>query len=147
MTIRYFSLDQAQGLLPEVTRLVHLAKESRERLEKGGIALARLIGRIEVMGGLNLDPRQQARLMADRRSALEVLKETMESLELLGVQVSDLDAGAVDFPTRYRGRDASLSWRVGEGAIRYWRPFDQPPNFRKEIDAEFLNAHQGGPVH
>lgn len=147
MSRRYFSLNQAQGLLPEVTRLVSLARESRSHLEQGGIALARLIGRIEVMGGLDLDPGHEARLMAERRSALEVLKETMESLELLGVHVSDLDAGVVDFPTRYRGKEACLSWKVGEGAIRYWRPVDQPPMFRKEIDSDFLNAHQGGPVH
>lgn len=147
MPTRYFNLEQAQGLLPEVTRLVRLARESRTHLEQGGVALARLAGRIEIMGGVDIDPRDRARLMALRGAALETLLDTLESLEMLGVQVADLDAGIVDFPTKYRGEDASLTWKLGEDRIRRWRPAGQPPFAFREIDAEFLSAHQGGPIH
>ena len=147
MSRRYFSLDQAQGLLPEVTRLVRAARESRDHMEQGGLALARLIGRIELMGGIDLDPAHEARLMRERRNALHELKDTMESLELLGVEVTDLEAGTVDFPTRYRGGDACLTWRLGEHQIRFWRPAGESHRVRNEINPEFLSSHTGGPVH
>lgn len=147
MSTRYFSLEQAQGLLPEVNRLVRLARESHTHLEQGAMVLARLVGRIELMGGVDIDPMHHVRLGAERGAALECLRDTMESLELLGVQVTDLDAGIVDFPTRYRGEEVCLTWKVGEERIRHWRPVGMPSFAVKEIDADFLNAHQGGPVH
>jgi hypothetical protein len=147
MSTRYFTLEQAQGLLPEVSRLVHTARQSRISVERGGLDLARLVGRIEVMGGLDLDPSEQARQAFRRQNDFEALRATMEALELLGVRVTDLDSGAVDFPTRYRGAEACMSWKLGEGRIRYWRPVGAAPFVRKEIDDEFLSSHQGGPVH
>lgn len=147
MSRRYFTLEQAQALLPEVSRLVQAARQSRMQIEQGGLALARLVGRIELMGGLDLNPSEQARMMIERQSALENLRETIETLETLGVSVADLDSGAVDFPTRYRGGEACLSWKLGEGRIRFWRPAGEAAFVRKEIDADFLNSHQGGPVH
>ncbi len=147
MSTRYFTLEQAQGLLPEVARLVHSARQSRIRIERGGLDLARLAARIEATGGLDLDPSEHVRHALKRRTDFEALRSTMEVLELLGVRVVDLDAGAVDFPTRYRGGEACLSWKLGEGRIRYWRPGGAAPLVRREIDEEFLNLHQGGPVH
>jgi len=127
--------------------LVRAARESRDQMEQGGLALARLVGRIELMGGVDLDPAHEARLMRERRNALEELRDTMESLELLGVEVTDLDAGMVDFPTRYKGVDACLTWRLGEQDIRFWRPSGENPQVRNQINSEFLNSHSGGPVH
>ncbi|MCU0246345.1 MAG: DUF2203 domain-containing protein [Bryobacter sp.] len=147
MSTRYFNLEQAQGLLPEVHRLVKLARESRMNLQMGGMELGRLVGRIEMMGGVDLDPMTRIRLLTVRGTALETLRDTLESLDLMGVRVADLDAGIVDFPTRYRGEDACLMWKVGDERIRHWRPANHPPFSIKEIDAEFLSAHQGGPVH
>ena len=147
MSRRYFSLEQAQGLLPEVGRLVRAARESRDQMAEGGLALARLVGRIEMMGGIDLDPVRESRLMKERRNALDELKDTMESLELLGVEVTDLDSGMVDFPTQYRGGEACLNWRLGEHEIRFWRTAGEAPWVRKQINPDFLTSHSGGPVH
>ena len=44
MTRRYFSLEQAQGLLPEVTRLVRSARELHDHMERGAAKVHLQVG-------------------------------------------------------------------------------------------------------
>ena len=70
------------------------------------------------------------------------LKEILDEITGLGVQVKDLDKGLLDFPTFYRGDEVLLCFRLGETGIRYWHSLEEGFGGRKEIDDEFVRGHQ-----
>jgi hypothetical protein len=41
-------------------------------------------------------------------------------LTTLGVNITDAEAGEVDFPTKINGRPAAFSWKLGEDGVIHW---------------------------
>ncbi|MGN6135361.1 MAG: DUF2203 family protein, partial [Aureliella sp.] len=58
-----------------------------------------------------------------------------EELEALGVILRQPEQGAIEFPARIGGRDAYLSWRLGEDEVLFWREADAPWTVRKPLPA------------
>jgi len=140
---RYFTLEQAQGLLPEVRRLLESAVESRAALARAEEEIEACTSRVQMMGGVRLDPEKMIELSQKRESSARALREAIGSVHELGVQIKDLDIGLVDFPTLYRGREVLLCWRLGEPGIGHWHGLEEGYRGRKPIDREFLDQHRG----
>ena len=99
--------------------------------------------RVMMMGGMNVD-RDQARGARERRDAsAQSLRDSIERVQELGCVVKDLDIGLVDFPTRFRGVEVYLCWRMGESAIEFWHGVDEGFRGRKAIDQDFREHHEG----
>lgn len=62
--------------------------------------------------------------------------ECLAELERLGVQVKDIDAGLVDFPSEREGEPVLLCWRVGEDAVSWWHHSETGFAGRRPIDWE-----------
>ena len=144
---RYFSHEQASRLLPEVERLLRLAIHSRSVYEEADAAISALLQRVQAMGGIVVDISKARMLQETREQGAEQLREAIEAINELGVQVKDLDVGLVDFPTLYRGEEVLLCWRLGEPRIGHWHGLEEGVRGRKSIDAEFMQNHGGGGVH
>jgi hypothetical protein len=140
---RFFTLPEAEALLPavreEIRKAVHLKKEN----EKAEEDLNALLHRVNVAGGMILD--QQALLARrSRRDATAMrLREIIEEIHEMGAQVKDLDIGLIDFPTLLRGEEVLLCWKLGEGGIEYWHGTAEGFRGRKRIDQDFLDNHRG----
>jgi len=63
----------------------------------------------------------------------ESFYETVERLESTGAILRDVDAGIVDFYTRFEGRDVFLCWRLGERKVRFWHEEEEEAAGRKRI--------------
>ena len=144
---RYFTLSQAAGLLPEVERLLRVGIEARREYELAESAMSDIQERVRMAGGMNLDRRQVLQLREDRERGARRLRESIEAVHELGVQVKDLNVGLVDFPTLYHGREVLLCWRLGERSIDHWHGLDEGFQSRKAIDLEFRQHHGGGTLH
>lgn len=144
---RYFSLEQASRLLPEVERLLRLAIHARSVYEEADQAISDLQERVQTMGGVVVDISKARQMQELREDGARGLKEAIDSITELGVQVKDLDTGLVDFPTTYRGEEVLLCWRLGEARIGHWHALEEGLRGRKPIDAEFRQNHGGGGVH
>ncbi len=144
---RYFSHEQASRLLPEVDRLLRLAIHARSLYEEADESISALLQRVQSMGGIVVDIARARQLQESREAGAEQLKEAIEAINELGVQVKDLDVGLVDFPTLYRGEEVLLCWRLGEPRIGHWHGLEEGARGRKPIDAEFLQNNGGGGVH
>jgi hypothetical protein len=144
---RYFTLEQAQALLPEVERLLSQARTMHSRHRQAEGELRQLHMQVGMSGGMRLDPARLVALRSRREGAAEALKTAIESLAEMGVQVKDLDAGLVDFPTLYRGREVLLCWRLGEPGITFWHGLEEGFRGRKKIDRDFLDNHSGDKQH
>lgn len=144
---RYFSHEQATRLLPEVERLLRLAIHARMVYEEADQAITTLQQRVQAMGGIVVDVSKTRLLQQSREEGAKHLKEAIEAIMELGVQVKDLDSGLVDFPTTFHDEEVLLCWRLGETRIGHWHGLEEGFRGRKPIDAEFLRNHGGGGVH
>jgi hypothetical protein len=146
VTQRYFTLDQAEALLPEVERRIREAVHAKSELSASEEAFNQYRRRVAFSGGMVVDRSQLLSLRSRCDALMMRVKEILSGIDALGVQVKDLDAGLLDFPTFYHGREVLLCWKLGEQRIRYWHGLEEGFRGRKEIDSEFLANHSGGGI-
>jgi hypothetical protein len=143
---RYFTLDQAQTLLPEVEGILRDAVFHKSEYQKAHEELERTTRKIRMSGGAQVNPASLLAARARRDTSAAALKEALEKIEGLGAVVKDLDLGLIDFMTRYRNQEVCLCWKLGEDAIRFWHGAEEGYRGRKPIDQEFLQQHRGEPT-
>lgn len=144
---RFFTLEQAQRLVPEVSRMLKEAVDARAELEESQQEIAESMRKAHQMGGVDLDTE---RLVLLRKRVDELgnkLKEILNHFEDLGVQVKDLNIGLVDFPTKYRGEEVLICYQLNEAGVGYWHGLEEGFRGRKRIDRDFLDHHEGDLVH
>jgi hypothetical protein len=140
---RFFNLLEAEGLLPEVQRLVRGLREYKSEFDEAAEGLVLIAQRITIMGGM-VPPHDAVALLRSRKNAaVQASKSAFDQLHHTGCQLQDLETGHVDFPTLYRGQEVCLSWRLGEDAIKFWHHLDDGEDARQAIDSEFLKNHRG----
>ena len=140
---RFFTLQQAEQLLPGVESAIREAIHLKSEYEQVETELREFSRRIMMMGGTVVDhsPVIDQKTRRDR-TALQ-LKEALEKVQSYGCLVKDLDIGLIDFPTLLRGEEVYLCWKLGEAGIRFWHGVHEGFRGRKPIDQEFLDHHQG----
>jgi hypothetical protein len=140
---RYFNLLEAEGLLPEVQRLVRGLLEYKTEFDEAAEGLMLIAQRITIMGGM-VPPHDAVMLLRNRKNAaVRASKSAVDQLHGTGCQLQDLETGRVDFPTLYRGQEVCLSWKLGENNIGFWHHMDDTEGPRQAIDSEFLKNHRG----
>jgi hypothetical protein len=140
---RYFTLQQAERLLPEVESSIRDAISYKAEYQQAEEEWQNFLSRVTMQGGMLVD---HSKLMEPRRrreSSAHGLKETLDKIQEYGCVVKDLDVGLIDFPTLFHGEEVYLCWKLGESGIRFWHGVQEGFRGRKAIDAEFLAEHRG----
>jgi hypothetical protein len=140
---RFFTLKQAELLLPEVESAIRDAIALRTEYQEAEAEWQSFSHRVMVLGGVLVDHSQILEQKNRRESTALHLKEALERVQENGCLVKDLDLGLVDFPTRYHGEEVYLCWKLGEKRIQFWHGVQEGFRGRKPIDQEFLDHHQG----
>jgi hypothetical protein len=140
---RYFSLREAQDLLPVLEKEFRQAMRIREELDAAANGLAGYSKHLFLAGGAIVDQRKFLSLRGRRDALARRLKEVIDGIQEYGCQVKDLELGLLDFPTLYRGKEVCLCWRLGEPEIAFWHEVDEGYKGRKPIDQAFLENHRG----
>jgi hypothetical protein len=142
-----FTLAEAESLLPEVEKAMREALSVKAEYARAESSLQATVQKIMFAGGMTIDSHSVGEEKSKRDSSAEQLRSALESLQEHGCLVKDLDVGLVDFPTLFRGEEVYLCWKLGEPGIRFWHGTEEGFAGRKEIDQDFLDNHQGGPLH
>lgn len=140
---RYFTLDQATALLPKVERHLRDALFAYKEHQEAQEAFSEFQKQIQFAGGTVVNRDRITKIVARRNASAMILKQEMEALETIGVQVKDLEIGLIDFPTMYEGEEVLLCWKLGEEGITYWHGLTEGFRGRKPIDGEFIARHRG----
>jgi len=140
---RYFTLLEAEALLPEVERLLRDLREFKSAYDSADAALKQIAQRVALTGGMIPRRDRVAELRAQKDVSARGLKHAVEQFEQIGCLLKDLDMGLVDFPTLYRGKEVYLCWKSGEAGITFWHHVEDGFRGRKPIDSEFLSHHRG----
>ena len=140
---RFFTLAEAQSLLPKVEAEMREALEIYASRQEADSQLQYALRRIAMLGGAMVK-RDEISEMRDRRDAAAAqLHETVQKIHSYGCQIKDLRIGLIDFPTMYRGSEVLLCWCFGEKGIHFWHGLEEGFRGRKAIDQDFLDNHRG----
>ncbi|HEX8218074.1 MAG TPA: DUF2203 domain-containing protein [Chloroflexia bacterium] len=132
---RYYTLSEANDMLPELSQLIELMQAQRGQLEL-------LQGRSKVVaqktrGNGNHNPGEDVALAQATKQVEEALQAAIKQLQDWGIELKDLGTGLVDFPALREGRVVYLCWKVGEPEIAYWHETDTGFAGRQPLDDQF----------
>lgn len=112
----YYSIDKAEKLIPELTRLLTEARARLLVFERGNVG----------NNGLSAE-----------------LAHIIKEIESWGVIVRDIASGIVDIPALRNGEPVYLCWKLGEKRIMYWHPLDAGLSARRVVmRSEFLTDEE-----
>lgn len=119
---RYFSREEAEALLPQISVLLRQIQQSHRELQQTEGELHAL--RIKARGnGHDLAERMTA-LQKAVTAQRELLSGLVGEVEAFGCELKDLNMGLIDFLSLRNGREMYLCWRLGEDRIRFWHYLD-----------------------
>jgi hypothetical protein len=122
MPPRYFTVDQANRLLPELIPLLEELRALKRRLDNLQGEQARLLEKARTNG------HNRAAETADIAGEVERLinesGERLARIRALGVEVKDIELGLVDFLSLHRGKRVYLCWKLGEPSVRFWHTLE-----------------------
>lgn len=144
---RFFTLQQAEELLPDIGAAIREAIERKaecERVEADRQQVAqRVAQRVAMLGGVHVDRALVMEQKTRGQEAAQALEQAVGRIHSFGCLVKDLDIGLIDFPTLFRGEEVYLCWKLGERGIGFWHGINEGFRGRKAIDSAFLQDHRG----
>src|SRR4051812_30935390 len=138
-----FTLAEAQGLIPQVDRLLRRALELKTTYEETEREIHAFQERVMMMGGVAVDRDRALGSRSRRDTAAAGVRGAIDEGQEIGGLIKDLDIGLIDFPTTYRGNEVYLCWKLGETGIGFWHGVEEGFGGRKPIDQDFLDNHEG----
>jgi len=131
MADRYFTLDEAEHLIPKLEMIVTSMMEHRKTALLIGEELSAMQERIHA--GENVTASELMNKRTELDFIVQIVQEGLEEIENLGAQPKDLDLGLVDFPAMIDGEEVLLCWKFGEKSIRFYHGLSDGYSGRKPI--------------
>jgi len=140
MSSRTFTLDEAQDLLSVLESLLRKALDGKKLIESVDAEMQAVAHRVFLNGGMSLNIVHLARRKAEREKTFQRVKDAMDEIDAMGVQVKDLDIGLLDFPCEVDGQIVLLCWKLGEKTITHWHGVQEGFAGRKPVDSRIAKA-------
>jgi hypothetical protein len=142
---RYYGIDEANGLLPEVERILAALRDQRAEL----IEL-----RDRVVAASPADDEAPSPAIAERvrllRLGMQGLIDQMQAgvarLVELDITLRDIATGLIDFPALVSGRPIWLCWRLGEDDVAHWHSVDEGFEARRPLSELPMGRGSGTPA-
>lgn len=125
MAVKYFTVDEANRLLAEISPLMGRLLETR----------ARVAQQRQRMGELLDDPRIDVGNAVTSAMVQDFaqIEKLLAQIRAYGCEVKDLNAGLIDFLSLRNGREVYLCWRYGEPRIAYYHELTGGYNGRRPL--------------
>ena len=131
MPPRYFTVDQANRLLPEITPLLEALRESQRTLAAYQTTQEEL--KVKARSNGHNHSEEIAEMARSIQIATKQASDLVSQITAMGIQVKDIEMGLVDFPTIHDGRRVLLCWKLGETAVDYWHEVNTGYGSRQPI--------------
>lgn len=112
MSLRYFTVQEANALLPELEPLVGRVLALRARASHHSREMGALLADLSSDVGGPLPTQLTGEFVE--------IEDLIERIQTYGVVLKSLEAGLLDFLCERDGRDVFLCWRYGEPAVQYY---------------------------
>jgi hypothetical protein len=114
----YFTREEAEALLPQISIVLRNIQESRASLRQAEGELEEL--RIQAMGNGHHLHGRMVRLQENVAEQMQTLRRLADELDAFGCVLKDPDIGLIDFLSMRDGHEIYLCWYLGEERINYW---------------------------
>jgi hypothetical protein len=123
----YFTLNEANNILPEVIEKFKIALEKKNQISKLEQQLQMVLSNTNKFD-------EYVPLKQQLNSAITQYYQAVEILEKTGVMVKSIDQGLLDFPSKRFEEDVWLCWKYPEKEIKFWHDKDEGFMGRKPIE-------------
>ena len=124
---RYFTVQEAQNILPKTRKLVMELQELQQALE--------LLDTVEIE--VDEDYAENGQFVTQFNKSFHKLSykfyDKLQQLEYSGVMLKDLEQGLVDFYARFEDREIFLCWKLGENRVIHWHEIEEGFLGRRKI--------------
>ena len=130
---KYFTIDEANNALPLVRAIVTDIVAKFDEVSERKVRLEQ-ISESRTSGGRDphdLYREEIVQVEQEIENEIAHLREYIEELEKLGVELKDIGRGLIDFRSIMDGREVYLCWLLGEDEVGHWH----------ELDAGFSGRH------
>jgi hypothetical protein len=127
---KYFTVAEANAVLPLARSIVRDIAELAESLQE---RYDRLTADGDLAGAQKDDREQE--LEQDQ----EKMRDYVQELHQLGIELKDFHAGLIDFPARMGNREVYLCWKLGEPEVSHWHELDAGFAGRRKIKAQTVD--------
>ena len=125
--MRYFSVEAAETLIPELERLFASALRIRDDAQAKALVVRRLEAAKEP------DAAKLALEQGQLQFLVNAVNSTLRRIAELGAMPKGLDPALVDFPYRLEGREVYLCWKLGEKRITHYHGLEEGYPGRKRL--------------
>lgn len=115
MPEKFYSVDQANALLPKLRPLLQRIRDTQEALAEDK-TLAAVRAKASQNGG-GLPDRHLSELT-------KTLERDLRQLQEWGIILRDPSIGLIDFFYLRAGQTVFLCWKLGESKVEWWHPVD-----------------------
>ena len=138
--MRTFTLSEANTLLPVLDSLLKRAQTAAAVATSREHSMSGLSQAIFLSGGLRVDLPEVARIKAEHNVAVSQVKDAVEEIEAIGVEIQDLVSGLLEFPYQLGDDVVMLCWLQGEDSISQWHTADTGWDERLPVDDRFTRG-------
>lgn len=135
--MKTFTLDEAQLMLPTIEALLKQAMEAKAAAESVEDDLQSVARRIFLAGGTMVNVADVQLKKKALTGLVQRVKDAVQEMDAIGVQVKDLDVGLLDFPAYLDGEIVLLCWKLGEEKIEFWHDLEAGFRGRQPVDGRF----------
>lgn len=127
---RFYSLDDANALLPDLASVVGRLRDQRDELvglrdayrDREGLLIGDVIAEdLDAEG----DDAELRRLRLRMRGIVDQMQADVAWLDERSIVLRDISTGLLDLPALVSGRQVWLCWRLGESGIGFWHAHDE----------------------
>ena len=123
MMKQYFTLNEAQDLVPWLTKIFESITPIRERVRHLYSEIAHLEESMRSNGG-NSHGNNLYELRRDLNKKSADIQQHLQDIINRGMEVKGLEEGLVDFPHMRNENEVYLCWKEGESEIQFWHETD-----------------------
>ena len=116
MATRYYTVEEANALLPMLRPLVAAMLAARQRIVDAQPQLWPVLEKAAGNGG----SREASAVLPD----FEIVQSSAKQIGELGLELKDINTGLLDFLATRDGRDVYLCWRFDEPSVAFWHDIE-----------------------
>lgn len=126
LKLRYFTVEEANLLLPKIIEILTAARETKLRIEEK-VNSWRQVHK-------SITEAEEAVLRGQVDFLATHLETQLGEITDLGAVPKDLDMGLVDFPARVESKEGYLCWKMGETTVQYWHGLTEGFQGRRSLE-------------
>ena len=127
---KIYTIDEARELLPRLRPILIEVRNLRREIAAHTETLQKMTPESKSNGHAP----EVARLEGRISNCVDEVRERLEAISALDIEVKDLEMGLVDFLSQREGRIIYLCWAVDEPTISFWHELNSGFRGRQPLD-------------